>query len=88
MRWRGEKSLIRNSFADVGKHFTTHLSRKRRLKFRAALQLVLGQDLFEPYNFGIGALVVIDTSNRGREATANDLGDRVKVYWFSTDELV
>ena len=51
-----------------------------------SVPLVLGCNLLEPYNFGIGALVVKDTSNRGREATADDLGDRVKVYWLSADE--
>lgn len=49
--------------------------------------LLIGQNLLEPYNLGIGGLVVIDTSNRGREATVDDLGDRVKVFWVSKDEV-
>lgn len=53
-----------------------------------SVPLVLGCDLLEPYNFGIGALLVQDTSNRGKDAGAEDLGERVKVYWLSPDELI
>lgn len=51
-----------------------------------SLPLVLGQDLLEPYNFDMGSLVV-DTSSRHLEAGPDDLGGRVKVYWFSPDEV-
>ena len=50
------------------------------------IPLVLGTDHLEPYNYGIGSLLVVDTSNTGREATLSDFGDRVKIYWFSEDE--
>lgn len=50
------------------------------------LPIVLGTDLLEPYNYAIGSLLVIDTSNTGREATLDDFGDRVKIYWFTEDE--
>jgi hypothetical protein len=53
-----------------------------------AIQLVLGSDLFEPYNFGIGSLLVVDESYQSKDATFDDLGTRVKVYWFSADELL
>lgn len=53
-----------------------------------SIPLVLGQELLEPYNLGIGRMIVIDTSGRGIEATAEDLGDRVKVYWASADEVL
>jgi hypothetical protein len=53
-----------------------------------SVPLVLGCDLLEPYNFGIGRIMVMDTTNRGKDATAADLGDRVKVYWFSSDEVL
>ncbi len=52
-----------------------------------SLPLVLGQDLLEPYNFDMGSLLVVDTSGRHKEAGPDDLGDRVKVYWFSPDEV-
>lgn len=51
-----------------------------------SVPLVLGCDLLEPYPFGIGSIIVIDTANQGREAGAADLGDRVRVYWLSPDE--
>lgn len=53
-----------------------------------SLPLVLGQDLLEPYNFGMGSLLVVDTSGRGVEAGPEDLGDRIKVFWFSADEVL
>lgn len=53
-----------------------------------SLALVLGQELFEPYNLNIGRLLVVDTSNQSLEATFDDMGDRVKVYWFSDDEVL
>jgi hypothetical protein len=52
-----------------------------------SVPLVLGCNLLGPYNFGMGAMLVVDTSNQGKDATADDLGERVKVYWFSEDEL-
>ena len=52
-----------------------------------ALPLVIGQDLLEPYNFGIGRIFCFDTSNQGIDAGPDDLGERVKVYWFSPDEV-
>ncbi len=53
----------------------------------ASLPLVIGQDLLEPYNFGIGSLLCVDTTSQGLDAGPDDLGDRVKVYWFSPDEV-
>lgn len=52
----------------------------------ASLPLVLGQSLLEPYNLAIGHLLVVDTSGRDQEAGPDDLGGRVKVYWFSDEE--
>lgn len=54
----------------------------------ASLPLVLGQDLLEPYNFDMGSLLCVDTTTQGQEAGPEDLGSRVKVYWFSPDEVV
>lgn len=54
----------------------------------ASVPMVLGQDLLEPYNFGIGRIICIDTSRQGIDAGQNDLGNRVKVYWFSEDEVL
>lgn len=54
----------------------------------SGLPLVLGQPLLEPYNFGIGELIVVDTSESSRDAGADDMGTRVKVYWLSPDEVL
>lgn len=53
----------------------------------ASLPMVIGQDLLEPYNLGIGSLLCVDTTGQGLDAGPDDLGDRVKVYWFSPDEV-
>lgn len=50
--------------------------------------LVLGQDIFEPYNFEIGRMMVVDMSSRGIDAGPDDLGDRVLLIWFSPDEVI
>lgn len=51
------------------------------------LPLVLGTDLLEPYSLGLGALLVVDMNNTHTEATLDSLGARVKLYWFSEDEV-
>ena len=51
-----------------------------------SVPIVLGADLLEPYNLDIGRLIAADTSNRGRDAAADDLGTRVKLFWFSVEE--
>lgn len=48
--------------------------------------IVLGQDLFDPYNLPYGALVAQDKTGQGKDATADDLGSRVALYWVSADE--
>lgn len=52
------------------------------------IPLVLGCDLLQPYNLGIGRMLVVDESGQGLDASYNDLGSRVKVYWFSPDEVL
>lgn len=54
----------------------------------ASAPLVLGQDLLEPYNFGVGSIFCVDTTGQGLDAGPDDLGERVKVYWFSPDEVI
>jgi hypothetical protein len=53
----------------------------------ASLPLVIGQDLLEPYNFDMGSILCVDTTGQGMDAGPDELGDRVKVYWFSADEV-
>lgn len=54
----------------------------------SGLALVLGADLLLPYALGIGALVVVDETATGTEATLTSLGASVNVYWVSPDALV
>ncbi|MDR0233588.1 MAG: hypothetical protein LBI31_02090 [Zoogloeaceae bacterium] len=53
-----------------------------------SLPIVLGQDILAAYNFGLGALVAVDTGNTGMDAGPDDLGQRVKVWWMSPEELL
>lgn len=52
-----------------------------------SLPLVLGQDLLEPYNLGMGRILVVDTSEQHLDAGFDDLGVRVKAYWFDEEEV-
>lgn len=59
-----------------------------RTRMLSGVPLVLGVDLLGPYNFGIGSMIVLDKTGQGLDATANDLGDRVCLYWISPDEVI
>lgn len=50
------------------------------------LPIVLGQDLLEPYNLGIGSLAALDLNATSTDAGADDLGTRVALFWTSPDE--
>ncbi|MDQ7745452.1 phage baseplate plug family protein [Hydrogenophaga pseudoflava] len=52
----------------------------------ASIPIALGVDMLWPYNLGIGRLIAGDSSNRGRDAGSDDLGQRLKVFWFSPEE--
>lgn len=51
-----------------------------------SIPILLGVDLLYPYNLGIGRLIAGDTSSKGLDATADDLGTRVKLFWYSASE--
>jgi hypothetical protein len=53
----------------------------------SGLALVLGADLLEDSALGIGALVVVDETGTGTEASVTSLGDTTNVYWISPDVL-
>lgn len=59
-----------------------------KLSILSGVPLVLGQELLEPYNLAIGQMLVVDGTNQGKEAGPDDLGDRVKLYWISPDEVI
>lgn len=58
-----------------------------RAPLALGLPILLGQDLLEPYNFGIGSLAAVDLSAQGKDAGADDLGERVVLCWVSPDEV-
>lgn len=49
--------------------------------------LLLGCELLEPFNLGLGYLIVYDEDGTNKDATETDLGSRVNVYWLSYDEI-
>lgn len=51
------------------------------------IPLVLGTNLLEPYNLNMGNLGAFDTTTLGTNATAEDMGARIKVYWWTDDEV-
>lgn len=72
---------------DRGQYFTASIADDVTLESLAdGLALVLGVDILDDYNFGIGSIVVVDTANGGQEATPDNFGARVKMYWYSPDE--
>lgn len=52
------------------------------------MAIVLGVDLLDAYNLGIGRLIAVDGSSMSEDATASDLGVRVALYWLSPDEVL
>lgn len=75
-------------FLGDGAFWTFDLTRAiDNVKVLSGVKIVLGQDLLRPYALGMGTLVAIDESNTDTEAGPDDLGVRVNVYWFSTEEL-
>ena len=53
-----------------------------------SVPLLVGEDLLAPYNYAIGSLTVIDNSSQSKDATSEDLGTRVILYYVSADEIL
>jgi hypothetical protein len=49
--------------------------------------LVLGQALLEPYNFGMGEMMVYDNSDKGTEADFDNWETQNVLVWFSASEV-
>lgn len=49
--------------------------------------IVTGVEILEPYNLEIGQLLAVDQSSQALDATSEDLGTRVVLYWMSDDEV-
>lgn len=58
-----------------------------RTGIRVVLDVALGRECVDPL-FPPSLIVASDTSNTDREATIDDMGVRVGVYWFSPDEVL
>lgn len=82
------KYTIETKYNDRSGVWTIDLYDASTVLIAASLPMVIGQDLLEPYNFGIGRIFCFDTSNQGIDAGPDDLGDRIRVYWFSPDEVI
>jgi hypothetical protein len=52
------------------------------------IPILLGEDMLYPLNLGIGAMFAADMSATGIDATADDLGDRIIVAYYTEDEKV
>lgn len=51
-----------------------------------SIPLLLGQELLEPYNLGLGKMFLHDhEALHNVDATDSDLGDRVLVFWTDGD---
>lgn len=59
-----------------------------RVLLLAGAPIVLGVDILEACNFGIGSLIAVDLSSTGLDATVEDLGTRVALFWVSPDEVL
>ena len=57
------------------------------VKLLSGVPILLGQDMLAPYALRMGRLIPVDESKADVEAGPDDLGDRVKVYWFAVGEL-
>ena len=51
------------------------------------MPLLLGCDLWDAFAMNNGSLIVWDESGSGVDASYDDLGSRINVYWFSADEV-
>lgn len=51
------------------------------------LPILLGCDLFDPFNIGNGSMIAWDESGTLQDAGYDDLGSRVNLYWFDNDEI-
>jgi len=72
---------------DRGEYFTMSIFEDiTGVAIAHGLPLILGQDVLSPYNYGLGAFIMVDTSNRGQEASVESFGARSKLCWFSEDE--
>lgn len=72
---------------DRGQYFTMSIADGvTGISIADGLALVLGVDLLGAYNFQIGSFMTVDTSGQGQEATLDNFGVQVKLYWFSEDE--
>ena len=51
------------------------------------IALVKGTEILEPYNLGVGGIVMVDTETDGPDATVDDLGTRILMAHLTEAEL-
>lgn len=54
----------------------------------AGVPLLLGEDLLSPYNYNIGKLMLLNNSAEFKDATSENLGSSLSLYYLTDDELV
>lgn len=54
----------------------------------AGVPLLLGEDLLAPYNYKIGKLMILNNSAEFFDATSENLGTSLSLYYVTDDELV
>ncbi len=54
----------------------------------SGVAMVLGADLINQFNLGIGKLIMIENGSTGLDATADDLGDRIILAHLEEGETI
>lgn len=49
--------------------------------------VVLGVDILEPYNLGLGSIVAVDLTKKHEEPNLTNLGNTCNLYWLSEEEV-
>lgn len=85
----GEKFTIDAMYNERSASWTFDLTRESdQLLVLKGAPLLMGQDMLEPYAFGIGAFVASDLSGNDQDAGPDDLGDRAITTWLTPEEMV
>ena len=85
----GEKKLVFDiQWNDRNKLFSLTLSNDdTEQEYFHGVPLVLGTDFFEPYNYDIGTLILVDLTNLGTEANLENFGVTHNLYWLDSQEV-
>lgn len=54
----------------------------------AGTPLLLAEDLLSPFNYGIGKLMLVNNSAELKDATSENLGSTLSLYYLTEDEII